>query len=137
MADLVCELAGCSMIDAQLALRKFDGNVVDAVESLLVKPPVKGDAYIPAKPKINTGMTREQEELCRRGRELQDKVNAVISVAHSQIRHESAHSHEESQKPPLGPDLKTQLESLPLTNEPQQGSSEKTPLQVPQFETLP
>ena len=97
MAELIQELTGCTQFDAEEALKKFHGNVVDAVEFLIVKPKVRGDAYIPIKPKINNGLSPEQEEMCRRGRELQDKVNAVFSVAHSQTLHEHSDQGPEGQ----------------------------------------
>lgn len=101
MAELVQELTGCTFIEAEETLKKFHGNVVDAVESLLVKPVVRGDAYIPPKPVINDGLTPEQREMCRRGRDLQDKVNVVVSVAHSQIRHESQQEEPAASVEPL------------------------------------
>jgi hypothetical protein len=83
MAELVSELTG---VDRETALKALEEHkeVWLAVDALMKKPVVSGEKYIPAKPKTNTGMTPEQEELCMRGRWLQDKVNAVFSVAHSQ-----------------------------------------------------
>jgi hypothetical protein len=127
MAELVQELTGCTQLQAEEALTKYHGNVVDAVESLIVKPKTKGDLYIPAKPKINTGLTPEQEELCRRGRDLQDKINAVVSVAHSQTQHGSSLSHEEQGEPTVVIVPKTETAELPLTNESRQDSSEQSP----------
>ena len=65
---------------------KFKGDVVAAIESVFEKPETAGDKYIPPKPKVDSGLTPEQEELCRRGRWLQDQVNAVFSVAHSKTQ---------------------------------------------------
>ena len=69
---------------------KFNGDVVAAIESVFEKPETKGDKYLPPKPKVDTGLSPEQEEMCKRGRWLQDQVNAVFSVAHSQIRNQPA-----------------------------------------------
>lgn len=65
---------------------KYNGDVVAAIESVFEKPETAGDKYIPSKPKVDSGLTPEQEEMCKRGRWLQDQVNAVFSVAHSKIR---------------------------------------------------
>ena len=83
--ELVMELAGVDEATAKRALLEHE-TVEDAVDALLVKPVVSGEKYLPPPPKIDTGMTSEQEERCRKGRWLQDQVNAVFSVAHSQIR---------------------------------------------------
>ena len=61
-----------------------------AVDALLVKPIVGGEKYMPAKIASGTWLSEEQDALCKRGRWLQDKVNAVFSVAHSQTLHSSA-----------------------------------------------
>jgi hypothetical protein len=84
--NMIVELTGCSEVDALSALRDARGNVVEAVDKLLVKPPTQGDRYLPEKPKIDDGLSDEQRELCERGRWLQDKVNVVFSVAHSKTR---------------------------------------------------
>lgn len=82
---MVQQLTGCSREEAEKALIEHE-NVLDAVESLIPKNPVvSGNKYIPPKPKVDTGMDPEQQALCERGRWLQDKVNAVFSVAHSKI----------------------------------------------------
>ena len=78
-------LAGVDEATAKRALLEYE-TVEDAIDALLVKPVVSGDAYIRPPPSIETGMTPEQEERCRKGRWLQDKVNAVFSVAHSQTQ---------------------------------------------------
>lgn len=85
MADIVMELAGVPRDVAEDALYKYK-DVVSAIDALLLKPTVSGDKFIPEKPVVNTGMTAEQTELCLRGRDLQDKVNALFSVAHSQTQ---------------------------------------------------
>ena len=83
--ELVMELAGVDEATAARALVEHE-TVEDAVDALLVKPVVSGEKYIPPPPKVESGMTSEQEERCRKGRWLQDQVNAVFSVAHSQTR---------------------------------------------------
>ena len=82
---MVQQLTGCSREEAERALTQHE-TVLDAVESLIpANPVVSGAKYIPPKPKVDTGMDPEQIALCERGRWLQDKVNAVFSVAHSKI----------------------------------------------------
>lgn len=82
-ATMVQQLTGCSREEAERALTQHE-TVLDAVESLIpTNPVVSGAKYIPPKPKVDTGMDPEQIALCERGRWLQDKVNAVFSVAHS------------------------------------------------------
>jgi hypothetical protein len=87
MAELVMELAGVEREVAEKALAEHK-EVWLAVDALLVKPVVSGEKYIPAKPVVDSGISEEQKALCERGRWLQDQVNAVFSVAHSQIRQE-------------------------------------------------
>ena len=79
------ELANVSREVAEEALAKHK-EVWLAVDALMECPVVAGDKFIPPKPKVNTGRTSEQEALCQRGRWLQDRVNAVFSVAHSKIQ---------------------------------------------------
>jgi len=82
-ATMIQQLTGCSREEAEKSLMEYE-NVLDAVESLIpANPVVSGAKYIPPKPKVDTGMDAEQVALCERGRWLQDKVNAVFSVAHS------------------------------------------------------
>lgn len=83
MAEIVMELTGCGPLDAAQALKDYK-TIEDAVDALLRKPSISGDKYIPEKPKVNMGMTIEQEERCKKGRWLQDKINVVFSAAHSQ-----------------------------------------------------
>jgi hypothetical protein len=85
MADIVAELAGVDLVTAAKALMEHK-EVWLAVESLMVKPATSGEKYMPEKPVVDSGLSAEQKTLCERGRWLQDKVNAVFSVAHSQIR---------------------------------------------------
>jgi hypothetical protein len=79
------ELTGCGMKEAAEALAKHK-EVWLAVDSLLTRPPVAGDKYIPEKPVVDTGMDAEQKERCARGRWMQDKVNEVFSAAHPKTR---------------------------------------------------
>ena len=79
------ELAGVDEATARQALVTYK-TVEDAVDALLVKPVVSGEKYLPPPPKVDTGMTPEQEARCKKGRWLQDQVNAVFSVAHSKTR---------------------------------------------------
>ena len=84
-ATMVQQLTGCSREEAEKSLAQYE-TVLDAVESLIpANPIVSGAKYIPPKPKVDTGMDPEQQALCERGRWLQDKVNAVFSVAHSKV----------------------------------------------------
>lgn len=82
---MVMSLTGVSEEVAREALATY--HTVDrAVEALFVKPVVSGEKYIPSKPQIDDGLTEEQRALCFKGRDLQDKVNVVYSVAHSKTR---------------------------------------------------
>ena len=81
--SMVQHMTGCTREEANRALLMHE-TVVDAIVALTPANPVtSGAKYIPAKPTIDTGMDPEQAALCARGRWLQDKVNAVVSVAHS------------------------------------------------------
>ena len=80
---MVQQMTGCTREEAEKALIAHE-TVLDAIEALIPANPVtSGAKYIPPKPTVDTGMDKEQTELCARGRWLQDKVNAVFSVAHS------------------------------------------------------
>jgi len=84
-ASVVQQMTGCSREEAEKALMNHE-SLIDAIDSLIpANPVVKGAKYIPPKPKIDTGMDAEQTARCERGRWMQDKVNAVFSVAHSKI----------------------------------------------------
>lgn len=82
---MIMSLTGVDEATASAAYLRFE-TLEDAVDSLLLKPTVSGDKYIPAKPKVDSGLTPEQEALCKKGRWLQDQVNVVFSVAHSKTR---------------------------------------------------
>jgi len=126
------ELAGVSQEVAEEALAKHK-EVWLAVDALMERPVVAGDKFIPPKPKVNTGLTSEQEALCERGRWLQDRVNAVFSVAHSKIQTQPVQEEvpEEQgghQAPPSSPEL-----VLPVL---QLDSDERSPPRVRQSDSL-
>ena len=80
---MVQQMTGCTREEANRALLMHE-SVVDAIAAIIPENPVTaGNKYIPAKPKVDTGMDAEQAALCERGRWLQNRVNAVFSVAHS------------------------------------------------------
>ena len=111
MAELVMELAGVTKEVAEEALAKHK-EVWLAVDALMERPAVAGDKYIPPKPKVNTGLTLEQEERCQKGRWLQDQVNAVFSVAHSKVRNQPdplALAEQHDQVPPSSPEPEVDL----------------------------
>ena len=135
MAELVMELAGVSKELAEEALAKHK-EVWLAVDALLEKPVVAGDKYIPQKPKVNTGLTLEQEERCKKGRWLQDQVNAVFSVAHSKIRtlqdEDQPQVPEHDRVPPSSPQSVSEVELPGLLPD----SDEQSPPLVAQSESL-
>lgn len=92
---MIMSLTGVDEKTAEDAYMRYE-DVTEAIDALLEKPVVSGEKYIPAKPKIVTGMTAEQEERCKKGRWLQDQVNAVFSVAHSKTRTQPDPSVEKS-----------------------------------------
>jgi len=121
---MIMSLTGVDEETASRAYLNYE-TVEDAIDSLLPKPSVSGDKYIPPKPKINTGLTPEQEALCKRGRWLQDQVNVVFSVAHSKTRTPQGLSAPEEEQ---GPQVAGPV-SVPTTTESaesQQDSHEKT-----------
>lgn len=142
MADLaekirtVKNLTDCSVEEAKKVLEEHGQEVWLAVDALLTKPPVAGDKYMPKKPEINSGLSPEQEELCKKGRWLQDRVNAVFSVAHSKIQNqpvvEGCLSNEAYS-------VETSLDSPPASSlpSPPQGALEKTIPPSPQCELPP
>jgi hypothetical protein len=132
--ELVMELAGVDEATATRALREH-GSVENAVDALLVKPVVPGEKYLPPPPKVDTGMTPEQEERCKKGRWLQDQVNAVFSVAHSKTRTQpGAEAPSASPGGRLG-DVSPALPTAPPGSP--QGGPEKMTLPTLQSETLP
>ena len=83
--SMVQHMTGCTREEANRALL-MNESVIDAIAALIpANPVISGNKYIPAKPKVDTGMDPDQIALCARGRWLQDKVNAVVSVAHSKV----------------------------------------------------
>lgn len=82
MEETVMHLANVSREKAEEALAKHK-EVWRAVDALMDRPVVSGEKYIPRKPIVHTGLTSEQEARCRKGRWLQNQINAVFSVAHS------------------------------------------------------
>jgi hypothetical protein len=83
---MIRDMVGCSYGTAWKAFYANKQDVVATLDALLVKPVVSGEKYIPPPPKVDTGMTTEQEERCKKGRWLQDQVNVVFSAAHSKTR---------------------------------------------------
>ena len=107
---MVQQMTGCTRDEAEKALVAHE-TVLDAIEALIPANPVtSGARYIPPKPKVDHGMNEEQAALCARGRWLQDKVNAVFSVAHSKSLEQT----------PLGSEPQTSpaLVDLPVVTEP-------------------
>jgi hypothetical protein len=135
-ATMVCQLTGCSQEEASRALLNYE-TVVDAVESLLPPAPViSGSKYIPSKPIVDSGLSPEQKELCERGRWLQDKINAVFSVAHSKtlpLQDDLPEVHEYAQVPPVSPVENSGSSPIELP----QDVVEKIVLPTLQSETLP
>lgn len=125
---MVMSLTGCTQEEAERALLEHE-NVIDAVDALLgTGPVVSGLRYIPAKPEIDHGLNEEQAERCAKGRDLQDKVNAVFSVAHSKTRVERPQAPGQVLLPPL----ERLVEEPPLPVERafsarEQGAREQTP----------
>ena len=98
-ATMIQQMTGCSEEEAKTALLNHE-TVLDAIESLIPANPVNSGAkYIPPKPKIDTGMDEEQAAICAKGRWLQDKVNAVFSVAHSKIQEQTPPVSEQQTSP--------------------------------------
>ncbi len=130
------ELAGCGPKEAAEALAKHK-EVWLAVDALLTKPPVAGDKYMPEKPAVDTGMDAEQKERCARGRWMQDKVNEVFSVAHSQTQTQpGAEGRETSQKAPQSLQSLADQELVLPTLSPLDAAAQTT-LPAPQSASLP
>jgi hypothetical protein len=90
-------LAGVTQEEAERALLEHE-TVDAALDALIQKPPVSGDKYIPGKPVVKTGVDPEQEERCRKGRWLQDQVNAVFSVAQTQTKTQTEQTPAEAEQ---------------------------------------
>jgi hypothetical protein len=130
--QMIMSLTGVDEKTAEEAYMRYE-DVTEAIDALLEKPVVSGEKYIPAKPKVNTGMTEEQEERCKKGRWLQDQVNAVFSVAHSKTR---------TLPDELAPEASTEPPSIDLpvaagASQSQPDGLERTTLPTQQSETLP
>ncbi len=123
MAELVMELAGVDRETATKALAEHK-EIWLAVDALLVKPVVSGEKYIPAKPVVDSGISKEQKALCERGRWLQDQVNAVFSVAHSQILQVAQQEAGQVEVPLLDDSVGTV--PPPPSSSPQLGTDEQT-----------
>jgi len=76
-------MTGCDQAEAEAALLLHPTDLIAAMDFVLPKTVVSGAKYVPPKPVVDTGMDEEQKARCERGRWIQDKVNAVFSVAHS------------------------------------------------------
>ena len=107
--QMIMSLTGVDEKTAERAYIEHE-TMEDAIDALLEKPVVSGEKYIPAKPKIVTGMTTEQEDRCRKGRWLQDQVNAVFSVAHSKTRIQPDPSAEKSSEQTPETETETSVE---------------------------
>ena len=134
MAETVMELANVSREVAEEALAKHK-EVWLAVDALMECPVVAGDKFIPPKPKVNTGLTSEQEALCQRGRWLQEQINAVFSVAHSKVRTlqddlQEVPEEQHAQVPPSSPEL------LAVSSGSLQDSVARNPPLIAQSESL-
>jgi len=134
--EMICQLIGCSQEEASQALLNHE-TLVDAIESLLPPAPVvSGSKYIPPKPIVDSGLSPEQKELCERGRWLQDKVNAVFSVAHSKTLPLPDAPQEVLAHDPVQTNVKSEILE-PIQSEPLQDCVAQTVLPTPKFETLP
>ena len=83
---MIEELTGCGNTQVLCAYLMHKRDILATMDALIEKPVCAGDKYIPSKPIVESGMTQEQEERCTKGRALQDKINAVFSVAHSKTQ---------------------------------------------------
>jgi hypothetical protein len=128
------ELAGVPREVAEEALAKHK-EVWLAVDSLIVRPTVSGDKHVPVKRKLEVEIDPEQDARCKKGRWLQDQVNAVFSVAHSKIRTQPDLQAGEDAAPPV----ESPPAELPMTAElsQQQGSHEKRSQPSPQSASPP
>ena len=125
---MVISLTGCTQQEAERALLEHE-TVIEAVDSLLGSAPVvSGTKYVPSKPEIDHGLDKEQAERCARGRDLQDKVNAVFSVAHSKVRDQPPTLEDEgSQRLSVPVSAGTPRPAEPEFSELAQGSHAQTP----------
>lgn len=110
---MIMSLTGVDEETASAAYMRYE-SLEEAIDSLILKPTVSGDKYIPAKRKIDTGMSTEQEERCKKGRWLQDQVNVVFSVAHSKSRTQPDEVVPEASMEPQTVELPVAESQLPL-----------------------
>lgn len=123
--QMIMQLTGVDEETASAAYIHHE-TIEDAIDALLPKPMTAGDKYIPPKPTINTGLTPEQKVLCERGRWLQERVNAVFSVAHSKIRTLQDEGQEEVPEHAGVPPSSPEQVSMVAVPELQLGSDEQT-----------
>ena len=83
---MIEDLTGCGNTQVLSTYLMHKRDILATIDALIEKPVCAGDKYIPSKPIVESGMTPEQEQRCERGRALQDKINAVFSVAHSKTQ---------------------------------------------------
>lgn len=79
--DQIVSIVGCTREVAEEALHEHK-DIVSAIDALLTVRPCKGASYIPPKPEIDRGMSKEQEERCRLGRKVTDTLNAAQTSAY-------------------------------------------------------
>jgi len=84
----VMSFTGCTRDEAIDAITTY-GSPLKAMLELTPEPPKKH--------KWDSNLTEEQRIMCQRGRDLQDKVNGVFSVAHSKVK--SLHSEPALEEP--------------------------------------
>lgn len=87
---MIVNLTGCTREEAEEALFHAKGDLIVAIDSMLVKPATPGDKYIPPPPKVASGMDPEQEARCALGRKIVDTLNAGVSSAY-QAKQKSQH----------------------------------------------
>lgn len=86
--EIIQSVTFCTREEAISSLKKYL-NPIEAISALYAVP----DA--PKKHVWDTNLSEEQREICQKGRDLQEKVNAVFSVAHQQVK--SSKSAEQEQ----------------------------------------
>lgn len=115
---MVQSLTFCSEEVAREALA-VHGEVWLAVDSI-VDIPVRTKNIRPA----DTGLDAEQKIRCTRGRELQDKINALFSVAQSQVKTQPLLLAEPEED---GPPQSAVVPVLPESELPQDSLQKMTP----------
>ncbi len=130
--QMIMSLTGVDEKTAEQLYIRYE-TTEDVIDALLQKPVISGDKYTPAKPKIDSGLTPEQDERCLKGRWLQDRVNAVFSVAHSKTLPQLAAS-EEPRDLLKTSEMQNQTIVVPTVSQSQLDDREKTILPSPQSE---